>query len=433
MDSKSCESSVENTNECYIFLKKHGMVQYWSQFDQNGYDDLNQLMSMTSDQLEEALSVDMKISKIGHCKKLKALLTIESLKDKDEEKQPVKTADKAKLQKLPDAIAERLLIPNPLTEKHKFFNEILIEIFRESYEMMSVESFTRYVISQRETRWRLKITSDKIKSYEAKLADSPDDHWQNVRNYTSQTVLTHKDLKIAEQSEAFVGGILKTITDFITECKNMKSNLFMNGKICNWKANELHFLDNLIKECGRIDSKFVKVKGDITRCINYLNQRVVKQDAEHHERKRSKRRAKENSRKAIKRKHMRDVRSAINVLGQVIPSLHQKEIIDKVTNADFNFSITTQMLIQKELSLLKTKTSKGGLEFLIGKNVFNDEATSMILKTLERMSCPRKKAKKAKPSLQLSIAESFGFATRQKNASSDSSSSESSSGGDICD
>eukprot|EP00794_Sanderia_malayensis_P000038 gene38-630_t len=109
------------------------------------------------------------------------------------------------------------------------------------------------------------------------------------------------------------------------------------------------------------------------------------------------------------------------------------EIIDKVTNADFNFSITTQMLIQKELSLLKTKTSKGGLEFLIGKNVFNDEATSMILKTLERMSCPRKKAKKAKPSLQLSIAESFGFATRQKNASSDSSSSESSSGGDICD
>ena len=183
-----------------------------------------------------------------------------------------------------------------------------MEIFRESYEMMYVESFTWYVLSQRETRWRLKIKSDKLKGYEEKLADSPDGHWQNVRNYLSQPVLTHKDLKIAEQSEAFVGGILKGIPDFITECKNMKSNFFVNGKICPWKANEMHFLDNLMKECARIDSKFVKDKGDITQCIDYLNRRVVKQDAEHHERKRARRRAKENSRKKTKRKHMRNVK-----------------------------------------------------------------------------------------------------------------------------
>ena len=65
-------------NEVYLFLKEKGFEQYWSSFDSNGYDNIQQLTEMSPDELEEVLD-DVKMTKKGHRKRLKALLAIRSV------------------------------------------------------------------------------------------------------------------------------------------------------------------------------------------------------------------------------------------------------------------------------------------------------------------------------------------------------------------
>ena len=62
----------------HLFLKENGLEQYWSSFDSNGYDDIEQLTKMPSDELEEVFD-DVKMTKKGHRKRLKALLAIRSV------------------------------------------------------------------------------------------------------------------------------------------------------------------------------------------------------------------------------------------------------------------------------------------------------------------------------------------------------------------
>ena len=43
--------------------------------------------------------------------------------------------------------------------------------------------------SQRESRWKLKQKMDSIKSYETKMAESSDGHWQNIRKYVADQAI----------------------------------------------------------------------------------------------------------------------------------------------------------------------------------------------------------------------------------------------------
>ena len=70
-------SSV-NANDVYLFLKDNSLLQYWPDFDREGYDNMNQLLEMTPDELEGALAQDIGIKKKGHLKRVKALLAIRS-------------------------------------------------------------------------------------------------------------------------------------------------------------------------------------------------------------------------------------------------------------------------------------------------------------------------------------------------------------------
>lgn len=65
-------------NEVYIYLKENGFEQYWSSFDSNGYDNIEQLTKMSPDELDEVFD-DVKMLKKGHRKRLKALLAIRSV------------------------------------------------------------------------------------------------------------------------------------------------------------------------------------------------------------------------------------------------------------------------------------------------------------------------------------------------------------------
>ena len=115
------------------------------------------------------------------------------------------------------------MIPNPITDKHKYYNDVLYELVDESYDLMVPNAFVKYVIAQRETRWNFKKKLDAAKSYEARLDESSDGHWQNVRKYSaSEARLTSKDLKPAERSVEFLTEIINDLNRNISQCKALK-------------------------------------------------------------------------------------------------------------------------------------------------------------------------------------------------------------------
>ena len=198
------------------------------------------------------------------------------------------------------SIASRLLIPNPITEKHKFYNELLYELFNDSYELMTHDAFILYVTGQRQSQSKIKQRLDSMRLYKIGLTESKDGHWQNMRKYVGdQVMLTSKDMKPAERCVEFMAGIIQEVDSFIVECKTLQSNLFdKENTVKPWKANELFFLENIIKDLSAINAKMVKAKGDIFQNVCYLRRRVLESEAIQHDNSRPNRRMKENKRKS---------------------------------------------------------------------------------------------------------------------------------------
>lgn len=61
------------------FLEKYGLLSYSEDFEENGYDDLDVLLSLSESDLNEAMN-QIGITKPGHRVKLKNILKIEKSK-----------------------------------------------------------------------------------------------------------------------------------------------------------------------------------------------------------------------------------------------------------------------------------------------------------------------------------------------------------------
>ena len=327
---------------------------------------------------------------------------------------------------MPDLISSRLLIPHPITEKHNFYNEVLYELFNESYDLMTYDVFERYVTGQRESRWKLKQKMDRMRSYETKLAESNDGHWQNVRKYVGdQANLTSKDLKPAERCVEFMSRIIEEIGTFIVECKTLRSNLFdKENTVKTWKANELLFLENTIKNLLAIEGKMVKAKGDILQNINYLKRRVVESDAIQHDNTRCTRRTKENKRKSSKRKEKRKLNNCCKVIQEIIGLKDTAEqMMTKLEKGDFSFAIDDSDFIPEKLLTLKPKTHKSGFILLIEKNIFiSRESKELAEEAVNNMEIGNRNKKKRKIGKQMLIETAFAKAMNNNTNNSSHSS-----------
>jgi hypothetical protein len=90
------------------------------------------------------------------------------------------------------SIASRLLIPNPIMEKHKFYNELLYDLFNDSYELMTHDAFILYVTGQRQSQWKIKQRMDSMRLYEMKLAESKEGCWKVKPSNTITVALTEE-------------------------------------------------------------------------------------------------------------------------------------------------------------------------------------------------------------------------------------------------
>ena len=199
-----------------------------------------------------------------------------------------------------------------------------------------------------------------------------------------------------------------------------------------WNVNELLFFDKIIESLSKTEAKLVNVRGDVDQNIGYLKRRVLESDAINQDNARSKKRVKENKRKSLKRKHQRNVKSCRAVLHEIIePKDKAEELIDKVSNCNFDFTINSQILRKDDLfALLKPKIHKAGLHLLIENNVLSDECKIVIETVLLCMNQAkeksRKPSKKRKTGKQLTTEAAFKIAEKASDNSSSSSTEQSS-------
>ena len=68
-------SSSKNENEVISFLSEHNLSQYLESFINNGYDDMQQLISLSQEELEEVVS-DVGMTMKCHIKRFIAAISI---------------------------------------------------------------------------------------------------------------------------------------------------------------------------------------------------------------------------------------------------------------------------------------------------------------------------------------------------------------------
>ena len=117
---------------------------------------------------------------------------------------------------LPTSVSSRLHIPEPKRKKHIYLTKCFTNCLVNATKLyMTPDVFMKYVLEQRETRWRLKTRVDDVKTLEVKMHESTYGNQQNVGKYNCQASnLLSKDLKPAEPSVVLLSSIIDKIVPF---------------------------------------------------------------------------------------------------------------------------------------------------------------------------------------------------------------------------
>ena len=111
---------------------------------------------------------------------------------------------------------KHLLIPNPIADNAKFFNDVLIQLYREIYTAVTPFQFKEYVSGQRIHRWR---QVSKRKEHEKTFndlnsTDSQNGNSMNVNKYLKDSVrgnFTSYDVSRAENPKDLLPRFLKKL------------------------------------------------------------------------------------------------------------------------------------------------------------------------------------------------------------------------------
>ena len=147
---------------------------------------------------------------------------------------------------MPKFIRDELHISNPLTEAHRYYDKLLIQLYKTSHNSsLSPAQFISYVFSQRLLRWKLIQDFEKVKKlFDDLIGNGKSGNAVNVKKYSTGG-LCAKDLRRAENSFDILSSLLKKIGNLKSSLNNYRANLFsINHKIKDWKVDDLQFYDS---------------------------------------------------------------------------------------------------------------------------------------------------------------------------------------------
>ncbi len=255
------------------FLKQNKLDVYIDNFEDVGYDDMNQLLSMNNNELM-SVATETNIEKPGHIKRFiadfeilksssasssgqtssssSASSTSTSKDSGNQESCTQSQGDVASINKsdhgddpknLPKAIQD-MYIPNPHNEQLKFYNALLFSLHKSSYDLISPVQFENYVMSQRHQRWSVEKEFKTVEAFfeSATSKESLEGNAINIRKYTSvdASKFLAKDTKRAENTVEYVNILYSRLNKLKKLVLNFKSSLYDSEYVVkHWKANEL--------------------------------------------------------------------------------------------------------------------------------------------------------------------------------------------------
>ena len=276
-------------------------------------------------------------------------------------------------------------MPNPLIDKHVFYNEAVEELFNSSVSLMDINSFKSYVLAQRQLRWEIKCAVENIENLIVKYRDSKDGIWVNCRRFTSaEDVKCHtaNDLVMAVGTKDAISNEIRKIEIEEEKLAKRRSQLFCsNNTIPCWKSSELEYYDISLKKMNETKSFLMKLESQIQSLIRKYEHNFPENMLNKQKDKRQRKRRLENDRKSEKRKEMRLYRSCASVLNSIT---YHGLFSDAAARGDFGFNIDNASINPHALDTLKPKMHLRGLKHLIEKGVFVNDGSSNIAKTFSK-------------------------------------------------
>ena len=113
---------------------------------------------------------------------------------------------------------KQLLMQEPCSSKHSYYNEVISGMHEEIFDMMEEQEFLKYSIDQRVSRYRWNTDWRKVLTLDS-CANSADGRWSNVRKYCAKDyVIKNEDFHPTKEA-------VKLLSEKLTVVRDIKENI----------------------------------------------------------------------------------------------------------------------------------------------------------------------------------------------------------------
>ena len=382
---------------------------YFQKLIDKGYDDLKTISTLPVNILDEVLEVP-KVH--GHIKKFEAAIEKLSLRKQldgtvpsEEQKLPNSTGIKqlkakrqstivfssgGKFMKLeteknqPEYPWSKFLIPNPHSERLRFYNGIVEPLFKSSHQNLGI-GFHEYLLNQQKERWEGECQKKKLQDQSDQLFRlEKSGHAQSVKRFSTSepnnTTYREKDVLKCQEVLVRVENHLDAVKDLKSKLEGKREKLFnADHQLKKYACNEHQHWVSTIGEIDDLLKEAQKYTNQITFIKNYLQKRFPCSAKGTNEFKsEKKRRKKENKRLARKRKQQRLIRRASNILLTMSTAGIAKEFADKVKDGNVVNLVKPSHFEISAFNKLSKRFDQKPLFFLIQNKVLTEDVIKII-------------------------------------------------------
>ena len=318
------------------FLTRLNLSQYFDNFREAGFDDLETAVTLSEEELEQSVGIVLP----GHKRKLS--LNFEKLRQPTTSSQSSQSnqAQLGKPRKLlqaklkfqsgkltaefpeepssdPEVPWKRFLIPQPRFPRQHFFNSILPQVY-ESAQPHLLAQFESYWIKERRNRWERKELLDTLTASVTRITDlSEKSYIARVRSLPVPS--RPQDVSTCVSAKKEVEQRIKQAEEIEAKLQQQKEELFepSSTRLKSWAKEQFAYIQETIPTTIGLKSQLEAVREDIQQTHEELAKRH-KFSLASAESRRKRKRARDNAEKAKKRKlkHKKKARRTRQALWQ---------------------------------------------------------------------------------------------------------------------
>ena len=234
----------------------------------------------------------------------------------------------------------KFLIPNPHSERLRFYNGIVEPLFKSSHQNLAI-GFHEYLLNQQKERWEGECQKKKLQDQSDQLFWLKNSgHAQSVKRFSTSEPgnTTYREKAVLKCQEVLVRveNHLDAVKDLKSKLEGKREKLFnADHQLKKYASNEHQHWVSTIGEIDDLLKEAQKYTNQITFIKNYLQKKFPCSAKGTNEFKsEKKRRKKENKRLSRKRKQQRLIRRASNILLTMSTAGIAKEFADKVKDGN---------------------------------------------------------------------------------------------------